>query len=33
MPGRKVSLDLKEELLNRSQVSLRERNDNWNRDT
>ena len=33
MPGRKVSLDLKEELVNRSQVSLRERNDNWNRDT
>ena len=33
MPGRKVSLDLKEELVNRSQVSLRERNDNWNKDT
>ncbi len=33
MPGRKVPVDLKEELVNRSQVSLRERNDNWNRDT
>ena len=28
----KEAYDIQEELVNRSQVSLREQNDNWNRD-